>query len=56
MDHLHHFQLAEDPFRGDHSEKFAIDLPAQSGALARLDRGVRQGRGRKWARIRTRTG
>ena len=45
MDHLHHFELAEDPFRSDAVEKFDVELPSQRDALARLDRGVRQGKG-----------
>jgi len=45
LDYLHHFQLAEDPFRSDAHEKFDVELPSQQDALARLDRGVRQGRG-----------
>jgi type II secretory pathway predicted ATPase ExeA len=45
LEHLHHFGLAEDPFRADASEKFDVELPSQGDALARLDRGVRQGRG-----------
>lgn len=45
MEHLQHFQLAEDPFRSDPLEKFDTALPSQQGALARLDRGVRQGKG-----------
>ncbi len=45
MEHLHHFRLAEDPFRSDAQERFDVDLPSQRDALARLDRGVRQGRG-----------
>ncbi|MGH0032042.1 MAG: ExeA family protein [Myxococcota bacterium] len=45
MEYLHHFQLAEDPFRNDHLEKFQVEVPSQGQALARLDRGVRQGRG-----------
>ncbi|MGH7338567.1 MAG: AAA family ATPase, partial [Myxococcota bacterium] len=45
LEHLHHFGLAEDPFRSDASEKFDVELPSQQDALARLDRGVRQGRG-----------
>jgi type II secretory pathway predicted ATPase ExeA len=45
LEHLHHFQLAEDPFRCDAPEKFDVELPSQQQALARLDRGVRQGRG-----------
>ena len=45
MEHLHHFGLAEDPFRADANEKFDVELPSQQDALARLDRGVRQGRG-----------
>jgi general secretion pathway protein A len=45
VDHLHHFGLAEDPFRADANEKFDVELPSQQDALARLDRGVRQGRG-----------
>lgn len=45
MEHLQHFRLAEDPFRSDPLEKFETDLPSQRDALARLDRGVRQGKG-----------
>jgi type II secretory pathway predicted ATPase ExeA len=45
VDHLHHFGLAEDPFRNDHHEKFAVETPSQTDALRRLDRGVRQARG-----------
>ncbi len=45
MEHLHHFGLAEDPFRSDAADKFDVALPSQQDALARLDRGVRQGRG-----------
>jgi len=45
VEHLQHFKLAEDPFRSDPLEKFDTGLPSQQGALARLDRGVRQGKG-----------
>ena len=45
MEHLHHFGLAEDPFRSDAADKFDVELPSQQDALARLDRGVRQSRG-----------
>ena len=45
MEYLHHFQLSEDPFRNDHLERFLVEVPSQDAALARLDRGVRQGRG-----------
>jgi type II secretory pathway predicted ATPase ExeA len=45
VDHLHHFGLAEDPFRNDHYEKFTVETPSQAEALRRLDRGVRQARG-----------
>jgi type II secretory pathway predicted ATPase ExeA len=45
LEHLHHFGLAEDPFRADAGEKFDVELRSQRDALARLDRGVRQGRG-----------
>lgn len=45
MEYLHHFQLTEDPFRNDHLERFAVETPTQADAYARLDRGVRQGRG-----------
>ena len=45
MEHLHHFGLADDPFRSDAADKFDVELPSQQDALARLDRGVRQGRG-----------
>lgn len=45
MEHLHHFQLSEDPFRNDHVERFQCETPTQADALRRLDRGVRQSRG-----------
>jgi type II secretory pathway predicted ATPase ExeA len=45
VEHLHHFELGEDPFRSDAVEKFDVELPSQRDALARLDRGVRQGKG-----------
>ena len=45
MDHLRHFQLVEDPFRGDPLDKFDVRLPSQEEALGRIDRAVRQGRG-----------
>jgi type II secretory pathway predicted ATPase ExeA len=45
VEYLHHFQLSEDPFRNDHLERFAVETPTQVDAYARLDRGVRQGRG-----------
>jgi type II secretory pathway predicted ATPase ExeA len=45
LEHLHHFELAEDPFRSDAGEKFDVELPSQRQALLRLDRAVRQGRG-----------
>jgi general secretion pathway protein A len=45
LDHLHHFGLADDPFRNDHSEKYYVEIPSQRGALRRLDRAVRQARG-----------
>lgn len=45
MEHLHHFELSEDPFRADALEKFDVALASQQDALARLDRGVRQGKG-----------
>ena len=45
MEYLHHFQLSEDPFRNDHRERFVSLIPSQTDAIARLDRGVRQGRG-----------
>ena len=44
MEHLHHFGLADDPFRNDHHEKFTVETPSQTDALRRLDRGVRQAR------------
>jgi hypothetical protein len=45
VEHLHHFGLADDPFRSDAADKFDVELPSQQDALARLDRGVRQGAG-----------
>jgi type II secretory pathway predicted ATPase ExeA len=45
VDHLHHFGLAEDPFRNDHHEKFLVEMPSQTVALCRLDRGVRDAKG-----------
>jgi type II secretory pathway predicted ATPase ExeA len=45
VEYLHHFQLSDDPFRNDHLERFAVETPTQADAYARLDRGVRQGRG-----------
>lgn len=45
MEHLRQLQLTEDPFRSDPLEKFDVSLASQRDALARLDRGVRQGRG-----------
>jgi type II secretory pathway predicted ATPase ExeA len=45
LEHLHHFGLADDPFRSDAGDKFDVELSSQQDALARLDRGVRQGRG-----------
>jgi type II secretory pathway predicted ATPase ExeA len=45
VEYLHHFNLSEDPFRNDHRERFVTLIPSQTDAIARLDRGVRQGRG-----------
>lgn len=45
MDYLHHFGLNDDPFRNDHLDRFIAEIPSQTQALRRLDRGVRQGRG-----------
>jgi type II secretory pathway predicted ATPase ExeA len=45
VEHLHHFELAEDPFRSDAGEKFDVALPSRQEAVARLDRAVRQGKG-----------
>ena len=45
MEHLRQLQLSDDPFRSDPLEKFDVSLASQRDALARLDRGVRQGRG-----------
>jgi type II secretory pathway predicted ATPase ExeA len=44
VEHLHHFGLADDPFRNDHHDKFAVETPSQTDALRRLERGVRQAR------------
>jgi general secretion pathway protein A len=45
VEHLQHFELAEDPFRSDAAEKFDVELPSQRDALARVDRAVRQSKG-----------
>lgn len=45
MDHLRYFKLDEDPFRSDPLEKFDVEIRSQQEARARLERGVRQGKG-----------
>ena len=45
MEYLHHFSLAEDPFRNDHVERFSIETPSAMDALRRVDRAVRQSKG-----------
>ncbi len=45
MEHLRHFQLAEDPFRNEGLERFLLETEPYRDALQRLERGVRQGKG-----------
>jgi type II secretory pathway predicted ATPase ExeA len=45
VEYLRHFEISEDPFRNDHLERFLAEIPSQTEAHRRLDRGVRQGRG-----------
>jgi general secretion pathway protein A len=43
--HLHHFKLAEDPFRNEPLLRFLFESRQQQEALLRLDRAVRQAKG-----------
>ncbi len=45
MEHLHHFQLSGDPFRNEPLLKFYFASGPHQGALQRLERAVRQGKG-----------
>jgi type II secretory pathway predicted ATPase ExeA len=45
VEHLHHFQLSDDPFRNEPVMRMFFDGGPQQDALRRLDRAVRQGRG-----------
>ncbi len=45
MEHLHHFQLSGDPFRNEPLLKLYFEGQPHQGALQRLERGVRQGKG-----------
>ncbi len=45
MDHLHHFRLSGDPFRNEPQLKAYFASDPHEGALRRLERGVRQGKG-----------
>jgi general secretion pathway protein A len=42
MEHLHHFGLADDPFRNEPRLEFFFETAPHRDALRRLDRGVRQ--------------
>ncbi|MGI9592693.1 MAG: ExeA family protein, partial [Myxococcota bacterium] len=45
MEHLQHFGLSEDPFRNEPRLREFFETPVCRGALARLDRGLRQSKG-----------
>ncbi len=45
MEHLHHFQLSGDPFRNEPLLKTYFECEPHQGALQRLERAVRQGKG-----------
>ena len=45
MEHLHHFQLSGDPFRNEPLLRSYFESQPHQGALQRLERAVRQGRG-----------
>ena len=45
MEHLQHFGLSEDPFRNEPRLREFFATPVSQGALARLDRGLRQSKG-----------
>ena len=45
MEHLHHFKLSGDPFRNEPLLKSYFECQPHQGALQRLERAVRQGKG-----------
>ena len=45
MEHLHHFKLAEDPFRNEPLLRFLFESQQQQEAVRRMDRAVRQAKG-----------
>jgi len=45
LEHLHHFQLSDDPFRNEPLLKLYFEGQPHQGALQRLERAVRQGKG-----------
>lgn len=45
MEHLHHFQLSDDPFRNEPMMRALFEAGPQEDALRRLERSVRQARG-----------
>jgi type II secretory pathway predicted ATPase ExeA len=45
VEHLHHFELSGDPFRNEPLLKSYFDSQPHQGALQRLERAVRQGKG-----------
>jgi len=45
VEHLHHFQLSGDPFRNEPLLKSYVESEPHQGALQRLERAVRQGKG-----------
>jgi type II secretory pathway predicted ATPase ExeA len=45
VEHLHHFKLAEDPFRNEPLLRFLFESRQQDEVLRRLDRAVRQAKG-----------
>ena len=45
MEHLHHFDLTDDPFRNEPLLRFFFDTRQQQQALRRMDRAVRQHKG-----------
>jgi len=45
VEHLHHFKLAEDPFRNEPLLRFLFESRQQQEAVRRMDRAVRQAKG-----------
>jgi general secretion pathway protein A len=45
VEHLHHFKLAEDPFRNEPLLRFLFESQQQQEAVRRMDRAVRQAKG-----------